>query len=494
MAKPLTPEQLKLIAVATNKLKKLAIQQAFDPAFPDSRPTIPQEEIIKDFGSVKQQWIVAANQSGKSQTSLRNLTWMLTDSHPHWTRPAAWANEALLAIVLGRNGKQLEDSIIPRIASYLEPGTYKLVRVGNQTNRMELDNGNRIVFQSYENPKQARERVQSYVAHFALIDEMPTSADLIHELLRRVQTRDGYFMAAFTPLLVNNEIRNMVDDAKEPLAKKYMLRMFDNPRYASSEKQAEVLASMQHMSESQRNARLFGHWTVPDQAVYQFDAETMVEAPPDYSPSWRHVEASDPATQSKFGFTLWAEHPNTGMWYCIRADYIEGVFVPEEILKEVLKRTSGVNIVRRICDPHEAWYIHTASSKGVTYVTPYDKNSRKGELIKGLQTALSKDIRIAPWCQGLIDELQTCQWSETAENKIVNASRFHLLDTAQYFVDCKPKFEGVRQAVSWEAELRAANAIRKKKESLKQTMVAKGMIRNTNFLQRPGRRGIGRNR
>ena len=156
---------------------------------------------------------------------------------------------------------------------------------------------------------------------------------------------------------------------------------------------------------------------------------------------WRHIESSDPAVQSKFGLTLWAEDPATGVWYCIRDEYVEGLYVPERIFERVMEITKGYNIVRRVCDPHESWYIHTAASHGIHYVTPFDKNSRKKDLNKGLQTAIMNEIRITPACQDLIEEFSTCHWSETADNKIVNSSSFHLLDTAQYFVDCKPKWD-----------------------------------------------------
>lgn len=203
-----------------------------------------------------------------------------------------------------------------------------------------------------------------------------------------------------------------------------------------------------------------------DSMVYSFDSEVHVQAPVDYSPGWRHVESSDPALQSKFGFTLWAESPINGKWYCVKAEYIEGVFAPEDILDVVLKKTEGYNIVRRIADPHEAWYINTAAKRGIKYVSPYDKNSRKAELIKNTQAALGNTILIAPWCSDLKNEFAICQWSEKAEAKIVNSSKFHLLDSTQYFVDCKPTPTKIYENKTWHQELREGNQVRKKQEAL----------------------------
>lgn len=467
MASPISEQDRLAIALALKRREELVLRECFDPANPDSLPTGPQLEVIKDFGHIKNQWIVAGNQSGKSQTCSRIVAWFLEESHPFWTRPKAWGNEPLLILVAGRTGKQIEESLAHKILSYLPKGTYKEIRIGNILQKIEHINGNRIIFQSMENPETARERVQSYVAHLVWIDEMPPTTSLITELQVRTNSRDGYFMASFTPLVENMEIQKMVDGATLPTAKKYIFKMFDNPLYSSIEKQQAILETMRGLPDTVVKTRLFGEWSQSQRSVYFFDQRTMVEAPLDYSPMWRHVEASDPAVQSKFGFTIWAEHPVTGIWYCVRDEYIEGIFVPEKILDEVLKRTSGLNIVRRICDPHEAWYIHTASARGIIYLTPYDKNSRKGELIKNLQQGLGTKAKLAPWCTRLQEEFTNCKWADGNE-KIVNASSFHLLDCAQYFMDCKPPYEGKNVTQPWWEELRLGNQQRKVVETLKQ--------------------------
>lgn len=459
-----------ILAAAVARLKRLDLQECFDPAVPGSKPTLSQESVFRDFGTVKRQWIVAGNQSGKSATCARIVTWFMTDTHPHWKRPIHWGSEPLLTIVAGRTGKQIEDSLLPKLVSFLEEGTYKIVRIGNIAQRIEFTNGNRIIFQSLENPNIARERLQSYVAHLVWVDEMPANIGIINELILRVQSRNGSFLASFTPLMRNLDIQKLVEAESLPQGKKYTFAMLDNPLYSDPQRKAEIMESMATLPESVRNTRLYGAWSSSDSHVYYFEPSTMVEVPPNYSPSWRHVEASDPALQSKFGFTLWAENPDTGIWYCVKSDYISGIYVPDAVVEEIKNRTQGYNIIRRIADPHESWYLHTASSKGLVYVTPYNKNSRKGELIKNLQTALGTTIKIAPWCSDLIDELVSCQWSDTTAGRIINSSSFHLLDSAQYFVDCKPRWDGIAFTKPWHAELREGNAIRKKTEKIKQAI------------------------
>ena len=447
----------KLVAAALKRLDALSRRDCFDPVSPTSRPTAAQQEVMDEFGKVPVQWIVAATQSGKSQTCSRVVTWFGTETHPTWSRPVTWGDEPLLILVCGRTGKQIEESLLPKIESYLERGSYKVVRIGNIVQRLEFSNGNRIVFQSLENPNVARERIQSYVAHLVWVDEMPPTAAIIDELLRRIQARSGFFLASFTPLVVNDQIRKMVDSAELPYAKKYKFTMFDNPLYASEEKRGEILSSLMTLPESVRNTRLYGDWSLNDDSVYYFDYDQMVEFPEGYSPLWRHVEAVDPALKSALGYTLWAENPANGYWYCVLAQYIRGIYVPTELVKKVKEITGDRNVIRRVADPHEVWYIQTAASMGINYVGVHRKSERKDELIKQFQQKLSTVLRLSPTCEDLISELQECRWSSRSEGKIVNSSSYHLCDSAQYFCDNIPPPQRKIESKSWEDWLYQAN-------------------------------------
>lgn len=458
----MTKKPDKLLLAAMEKLEKLRRQECFDPANPDSKPTPAQQEVIDDINSHKIQIIRAGNQSGKSAVAARITSWFLTETHPKWKRPEQWGQEPLLALVCGRTGKQIEESLLPKIRSYLEPGTYKEVRIGNIIQRLELDNGNRIVFQSLENPNMARERIQSYVAHLVWLDELPPTVDILNELLIRIQARDGHFIASFTPLVRNVQVQKFVDGLGDSVAKTYRFKMLDNPLYKDPQRQGEILASLAHLPEHVRNSRLFGEWMSDDNAVFYFDYNNMVQLPINYSPLWRHVESVDPAVKSALGYTLWAEDPLTGTWYCIRAEYIKGVYVPTELVNAVTKLSQNVNIVRRISDPHEAWYIHTAASMGISYTGVYKKNDRKGELIKNFQEELGKSLKISPTPDLLIDEITSARWSDSREGKIASGSDYHLLDASQYFQDVKPKREAAPQTnTNWQSWLYNENEKRK---------------------------------
>jgi phage terminase large subunit-like protein len=453
----------KLVAAALRRLELLGKQESFDPNNIESRPTAKQQEVFDDFGIVKQQWIRAGNQSGKSQTCARLITWMLTNTHPTWKRPTDWGDEPLLIIVAGRTGKQIEDSLLPKLRNYLEPGSYKEVRIGNIIQRLELNTGDRVIFQSLENPSVARERLQSYVAHAVWVDELPPTMDIVRELLIRVQARNGFFLASFTPTVIAVEIQKYVDGLHLPDGKVYRFHMLDNPLYSDPIRRQELIDRYKHLPEHVQRAIFEGEWMQSEDQVYFFNWD-MVEMPPQYSPLWRHVEVVDPALKSALGLTIWAECPQNGIWYCIHAEKIRGIQVPTELVTAVKERTKSYNIIRRRSDPHEVWYIQTAGSMGISYEGVYKKNERKPELIKCLQQCLGSKIRIAPHCTELIAELQECRWSDQAEGKIINASSFHLIDTAQYFADNIPKPDHNKfEARSHDEWLYKANEQRKQK-------------------------------
>jgi hypothetical protein len=472
--------QDKILAAALSRLEVIRRQEAFDPTRLESRPTTKQMEVITDFGHVPQQWIRAGNQTGKSQTCSRLVTWVLTDTHPYWKKPEEWNEEPLLIIVAGRTGKQIEESLLPKIKSYLEPGSYREVRTNNSIQKLELTNGNRIVFQSLENPNLARERLMSYVAHMVWIDELPPTLDLVRELLVRVQARNGYFLASFTPTVVNVDIQKYVDNIKMPEAKVYRFHMLDNPLYQDEEKREQLIRQYAYFPEDRRRAIFEGEWLSADDQVYFFDYTSMVDMPEGYSPLWRHVEAVDPAISSATGVTLWAENPATGVWYCILDQYIKNILVPTEIVQAVQNLTRNVNTVRRISD-YAPWYVNTASAMGISYLTVDSKNAnRKPELIKGLQQALGTRVKLSPHCTQLMDEINNCRWSSRGEGKIVNSSTYHLIDSAQYFCDVIPPPEKRRQSFTvddWYRKLLEADARRQSMESQAQAQKDRKPVR-----------------
>lgn len=481
------------LAAAMARLKRLETTACFDPAQPESRPTPDQDKIFRDCPSIAHRYVLGGNQSGKSQLGARETAWVLTETHPYWSRPEEWGDEPLLIIVMGRTTKQIEETLWRKISSFLDPSDYKVQRTGGVIQKVTHTNGNAIIFLSHHSDSEAREKVQSFVAHYVWLDELPGSYKLIEELHRRVQARSGRFLATFTPKAINNDIRRMVDVAAPPYSQKYKLRAFDNPTYTEGQKES-ILASLITASEAYRKTILEGDWLTSDERVYYFNYDTMVEAPPNYQHSWRHLVCVDPALSSALGLTVWAEDPVSHIWYCVLAEYVKGVYIPQKLVEVVQEKTKIYNVIRRRSDPHEVWYIQTAAGMGINYEGVYKKNERKGELIKTLQQSLGSTIRIAPWCQDLVAELEECRWAESGEARIVNGPSYHLLDSAQYFTDNIPRPDGTPVGNTFHGWLYQANDERKKvaaKKQAKQQKIAEEVRRRQIRRASPGRSSRG---
>lgn len=458
----MSDKNLKKMVLALRRLDKIERSSAIDPHNLDAKPSDKQQQILESFGQHKITIVRGGNQSSKTTLGARTFSWMLTETHPFWQRPVEWGQERLQILVLGKSGKIIEESLYYRIKSYIDPSELHEFRAGNILQKVvHKPTGNTILFQSYENVNQARERIQSYTAHGVWIDEMPNSLELFSEALRRIQARDGYFWATFTPLIVNNEIRSFCDHLPETQGKMFKIHMFDNPLY-TIEKQAKILEEMSLYPEHVRRCRLEGEWMSVENAVYYFDPESMVRSlPPHYSPAWRHVESSDPAARSAHGLTIWAEDPSNGRWYCVRAEYLSGLRDTDEYIVAVKMRTQGLNIIRRIYDSACPWYADAAVKHGLHYTPVVNKAHRKLEMIKAMQMALGQQLFLAPWCQDLVAEFTNMHWSDTADNKIAKSHKYHLHDSAVYFLDCMPKFEGVTFTTDYWHDLRTANQKRK---------------------------------
>jgi hypothetical protein len=235
------------------------------------------------------------------------------------------------------------------------------------------------------------------------------------------------------------------------VSKVFRLKKLDNPIYHGRE--AEELAKIANLPIEMQRAILDGDWIMSESKMYLIIPEIMCGRPLGYNPSWRHVISVDPATESKLGMTVWAECPTDGLWWCVIAEYVEGIYVPSLIVEAVERRLAGLNVVKRIYDPEASWFARQARHDcGVHYMPVHDKSGRKETFVANFQQALGgitpegeivpQEIRIADWCQLLLDELDICERNPET-GKIANSSKYHLIDSAHYFVELKPPRERV---------------------------------------------------
>lgn len=455
------------LAVALKVQRQRQLTLCINPYDPTSRPYEKQQAILDGIHEHTVRAVVAANQTGKTAVGGRECAWIFDRTHPTYELP----DRPLKLIVIGRVGEQVESEIWrDKIKPFLDVSTYKEVRTGNALQRVEhLVNGNVIIFMSHHNVNEAREKAQSYVADWVWLDEMCASLSLITELLLRVQANMGRFLLTFTPLVKVPAIRKWIERLDPRIGRVYNMHMLDNPIYKGREE--IILAQFKDLPDNERRARLYGDWFESEFLVYTLDEERNLRDPIDYHPSWRHLEVVDPAASGKAGFMLFAQEPSSRRWFVVRSEYIKGA-APTDLIEEIEKRTEGYNIVKRVSDPHEVWFIKEAAKKRRIYQGVVDKVGRKKELVTNSKNWLVKATGdIASWCVPFRDELQVAQWSETVPDKIVNGHSYHLIDCFQYGVDSIPKDDEPAEQRSPQQQLRAANKERIHKERLRASVI-----------------------
>lgn len=454
-----------VLAAAIRKRDLLKRRDAFDAYVPDSRPYDKQQEVLDDIHKYMLRYVTSGNQSGKSQLAGKECAWLFEDNHPTFKPKEIWGDRPLVMLILGRTSKQIDEVLWgEKVKPHLDPQCYHEHRVSQAlTSVKHKTNGNTIIFISHNNVNEARANSQAFVAHWVWLDEMPDSVSLFAELEMRVIANRGRFLATFTPLIKNMEVKNKIENVDARIGKKYQFSMLDNPKYKGRED--EVLAQFAHLPEGERKARLYGDWFFGDRNVYSF-RDHFRQNPDNYSQSWRHMEVVDPAASSDSGYTLWAECPSTKVWYCIKAKYIPGD-AASELLQAFQRESAGYNVIKRRTDPHEVFFIKEANKAKVFYEGVYAKNAGlKMDLIKNVQEMFNNGrIKITTWAgDDIIQELLSCQWSETKSDTILFKSRFHILDTVQYFCYDIPKPLDIPVHMEWEAQIRFAHKQRKEQE------------------------------
>jgi hypothetical protein len=429
-----------LKAAAKSKLKALQLQQCFDPNNPESRPNEAQLAFFKDTGNIKFRYLIGGNGSGKSQVGGKEISWIVTDTHPYWSMPKDWKTRPLQILVVGKSRSILENELWTKKIKPFFGDDWKESRPGSALQSVTHRTlGHKILFLSHaEGSQKAIDNLQAYDADVVWLDEMPAKQAVLEETQRRTRRPGTIWFATFTPKSINVKIRKQVDAAKEPVAKRYKMSRLDVP---GVDVDAELLA-LEGLTESQKKTILYGDWAVGDEHVYEFNSDTMlVDLPPNYTKQWRHVESVDPGS-NRGGLQLWAEHPKTKNWYCVYAKYVDGLRDPVAFYDHCQEVTAPYNIVRRICDPAATPHLGHAAARECSppYAVPYGKNQgRKEGLIKSLQRDLSSGkLKVVDnRCAEFIDELSNAQRNDSG--KIINSHAYHLSDCAQYFADLIPE-------------------------------------------------------
>lgn len=442
------------------KAQAEALRFAFDGENLDAKPTPAQDAVLRDAETLVH-WIVSSNRSGKSQTGSRIMAWWFLENHPHMTRPTqddpargmyAWRG-TLQLLLIGANLAQMESELWnKKLKPLLPAGSYKVVRTGGTIQKVvNRVNGNELIFMSHHDAINARVKVQAFTAHVVWLDEMPDHAGLVTELMMRVLTTGGRLYGTFTPLLQNADIYRLVT-AERPRIRRHQFLMLENPKFAG--RVADVLADVRAMctSEAEFRCRAYGEWWAGETRVFTYDPKVNRRNPAEYDPAaWRHVAVVDPSASGLTGLSAWAEDPTTGEWYCVLAERLKGD-AAFTLFDDVESRLHGMNLVARWTDCNPAGFYKEAArrgqaaSGGMPWRPFTDKNDRKLATIDKLNTGfLNRRVWLTDAAAGLEEDLVKCEWASKNDGKIVNATKYHLADTARYFWDVVPAFTPAAQ-------------------------------------------------
>jgi hypothetical protein len=464
-----------------------------------SLPTEGQSVIFKSINSPARYRVCqGGNQSGKTTVSMRDLVWVLYDTHPYWTRPInhicnnkscrnedteqfgdptvpryrcpkcqniwePWGESEPINIILcGESRTNIHTNLWEsRIKPLLpDPQNWKEVKIGAFVAWVEHRiNGNKILFFPHsKGDEQSRKSVQGFTVHFIYLDELAPVV-VLEELMRRVDAKLGYLLAAFTMKKVDPDMLRFLSKQFEAgVAQLFRISKLDNPKYTGMKD--IILAQLSGLTKEQKDAYLYGDAGEASDKVFKLDYALMKSPiPANYSKGWKHAVIVDPACLSKAGFAVIAKNPQTENWHVIRAEYWPGMEDPADLIDKVEYEIRHYNIVWRVCD-NQAWYYGPARKRGIIYKCPPNKQKKEGKLyiIKKAQTFFNSGrMLIAEGFEDLWNELDSYRWNDDGKN-IINSNKYHILDCIVYFIDALPKEEMPRdEPMSADERIRILN-------------------------------------
>lgn len=388
---------------------------------------------------------LVTHNSGKTAAAARAVSWWFQGKHPYYKPKKKWGDKFNILIV-GRTTEILETEIWEKkIKPFLPAGCWKIKSKsgGGIAGVRNVHTGINLVFMSHHDAKNAREKVQGFTAPIVWVDEMPDDSSLITELMLRTSTEGGLFMATFTPLVENEQVRKIVD-SKDANKTCYRFLPQDNPKLMEEFGSIDAYASWlqaQCASDAEFRARMYGEWYYRSGRVIRaFDPESHLISPPEiYEPKiWPHVLVVDPSASGLTGVSIWAHHPLEETWFCVLAKKIEGdaAFL---LVKTIEEMAAPYNIIKRVCDCNPAGFYREAHRQEIHYDTMNDKTDRRNHTIEQVNERFASNIiYLTKEAQELADECLGAKWSETNPDKMINATNYHLIDTLRYFVDRCP--------------------------------------------------------
>lgn len=424
------------------QLKEQERDQIMSRFIPDNAKAVPFAEQLRFFkDTTLTRLLRCGNRSGKTFSTMRELAWKITRSHPYrkkWredydtsTKKEFWIAGPSYDFIDSTMWAMYLEKFIPSWY-YTDPDTGKPMIT--YTNMHHIDtitfrNGDTIECKSYA---QADLTVMGRAIDDLTVDEMPRSLKLLSELITRTLDRDGEVTLGFTPIIEDEEIKNYLENS--PKLATHTWSLTANPHYRDNpERLQRAMDEWAGLSLQERNTRLKGDWYYEVKGGRVFEGLVWEEVEDFKVPhEWRRARIVDPAAHVT-GFTEWAENPVTNDWYCINAvefKWKEKLATDQMLLTEIkrYKPFEGFLYTLSIYDNAEAWFGSEGAKEGFTPCMLKNRAMAIIELKKCISSGKFKVFKIG----GKLLVNQTINYS-FKEDGSVKRVKDHVLDTAMYF-------------------------------------------------------------
>lgn len=397
----------------------------------------------------KEQFIVAANQIGKSCTQIRKIIeWAGNTSL--W--PALWPGRKPNLFFYLYPSRDLADTefetkwkgLLPA-GKYKDHPTYgwKAVKERNMIKYIQFNSGVIVHFKTYS--QDVSDLQAGTVFYVACDEELPVA--LLPELQLRLASTDGYFSMVFTATLGQDHWRRCMepgnaDEETHPNARKWNISMYDCLTYEDGssthwtvDKIERVKARCGTKAEIER--RVFGRFVVSGGLMFEaFEREKNTCEPFQIPPSWFIYTGVDCGSGGERG------HPSALIFLAVAPDYRRGVVfrgwrgdgIPttaSDTLMKYIELRQGLKPVLQQYDWESRDFFTVASRMGETF-TPAEKGRDLG---KQLLNVLFKNNMLSifrgdPELEKLIIELTSlleATSKSTAKDDFIDALRYSVM-------------------------------------------------------------------
>lgn len=427
---------------------------------PDIDGYKPQEYQIDYHTSRKKGRIVfGGNRSGKTYSSVAEMVWWATGTHPY--RPTPRPPLALRHVCVDK--PQGTDKILKELYRQLVPPRYLRGRDFDKAWEEKPDvlwfsNGSFIEFLTYE---QTLSKHAGTSRHAVGFDEEPDEA-IFNENMARLVDTDGEWWISLTPL---EGLTWLYHRFYLPWEQGTLSDDIEMWHFLTKDNQYIKLSAVERLlgdlSAEEREARLTGRFMALSGLIYPFNERIHV-AQCDPQPHWLTFTSMDHGLRNPTSWH-WYQIDQDGRFYVVREHYAAEMLVPAHA--RVVTQTEAANRLLtpeyRVGDPsiwnrqpNDGQSVGSEYAQHGVHIGPGNNNIEAGinRVAALFEVGASGEPRIIidPTCRNLIREARTYRWASYATRKAEMANEpkakpekrnDHSLDDLRYAAMTRPAFD-----------------------------------------------------